>query len=79
LRIDHAPGEHRIFLQKGKGIQMDKELKGTYLKTVFKDNVRMILNKIVQNGIAHHISVAYGDYIKPLEIFAKLKGWQIIK
>ncbi|MFX0058933.1 MAG: fucose isomerase [Candidatus Hodarchaeota archaeon] len=79
LRIDYAPGEYRIFLQKGKGVPMEKELKGTYIKTIFKDNVKTVLNKIVQNGIAHHISVAYGDYIKPLEIFAKLKGWKIIK
>ncbi|MFX1407332.1 MAG: L-fucose/L-arabinose isomerase family protein [Promethearchaeota archaeon] len=79
LRIDYAPGEYRIFLQKGEGIPMDKELKGTYLKTVFKDNIRIVLDKIIQNGIAHHISVVYGDYIKPFEIFAKIKGWKVIK
>jgi len=79
LRFDFAPGEYRIYLQKGEGIPMDKELKGTYLKVIFKDNIRTVLNKIVENGIAHHISVAYGDYIKPFEIFAKLKGWKVIK
>jgi L-fucose isomerase-like protein len=79
LRIDYAPGEYRIFLQKGKGIPMDKDLKGTYVKVTFEDNIGDVLDKIIQNGIAHHISVVYGEYIKPLEIFAKLKGWNIIK
>jgi L-fucose isomerase-like protein len=79
LRIDYSPGEYRIFLQKGRGIPMDKNLKGTYVKVRFEENIRNVLDKIIQNGIAHHISVVYGEYIKPLEIFAKLKGWNIIK
>jgi L-fucose isomerase-like protein len=58
---------------------MDKDLKGTYVKVTFEDNIGDVLDKIIQNGIAHHISVVYGEYIKPLEIFAKLKGWNIIK
>jgi len=79
LRIDYAPGEYRIFLQKANGIPMDKNLKGTYVKVRFEDNVRDVLDKIIQNGIAHHMSVVYGEHIKPLEIFAKLKGWSVIK
>ena len=78
LRIDYALGEYRIFLQKGKIIPMEKELKGTYAKAVFKDHVRDVLKKIIDNGIAHHLSVVYDDYIRPLEIFAKIKGWNII-
>jgi len=79
LRIDYTPGEYRLFLQRGKIIPMEKELKGTYAKVVFKDHVRDVLMKIIDNGIAHHISVVYDDYIRPLEIFAKIKGWNVIK
>jgi len=79
LRIDYAPGEYRLFLQKGNIIPMEKELKGTYAKAVFEDHIRDVLKKIIKNGIAHHISVVYGDYIRPLEIFAKIKGWNVIK
>ncbi len=79
LRIDYAPGEYRIFLQKAVGIPMKKELKGTYVKVKFEENIRNILNKLTLKGIAHHISVVYGDFIKPFEIFAKIKGWNIIK
>ena len=79
LRIDYTTGEYRIFIQKANSIPMDKDLKGTYVKVRFEDNVRDVLDKIILNGIAHHISIVYGDHIKPLEIFAKLKGWNIIK
>jgi L-fucose isomerase-like protein len=77
-RIDYAPGEYRIFLQKAQGIPMNKDLKGTYVKVTFEEDVRDVLDKIIQNGIAHHISVVYGDFIKPFEIFAKLQGWNVI-
>jgi len=79
LRIDYAPGEYRLFLQKGDIIPMEKELKGTYAKAVFEDHVKDVLKKIIDNGIAHHISVVYDDYIRPLEIFAKIKGWNVIQ
>lgn len=79
LRIDYALGEYRLFLQRGNIIPMEKELKGTYAKAVFEDNVRDVLKKIIDNGIAHHISVVYDDYIRPLEIFAKIKGWKVVK
>jgi L-fucose isomerase-like protein len=79
LRLDYTPGEYRIFLQKAKGIPMKKDLKGTYVKVKFQEHVKDVLNKIVQNGIAHHISVVYGDFIKPIEIFAKIKGWKVIQ
>ncbi|MFW9820519.1 MAG: fucose isomerase, partial [Candidatus Thorarchaeota archaeon] len=79
LRIDYAPGEYRMFLQKAVGIPMKKKLKGTYVKVKFEENVRNVLNKITRNGIAHHISVVYGNFIRPFEIFAKIKEWNIIK
>lgn len=79
LRIDYAPGEYRLFLQKAKGIPMNKDLKGTYIKVVFNDHIKVVLDKVIQNGIAHHISVVYGTFIRPFEIIAKIKGWKVIK
>jgi L-fucose isomerase-like protein len=79
LRLDYAPGDYRIFLQKAIGIPMSKDLKGTYVKVKFEQSVREVLDKVIFNGIAHHISVVYGDFIKPFEIFAKIKGWNVIK
>lgn len=79
LRFDYALGNYRLFLQKATGIPMDKLLKGTYVKVKFEEGVKDIFYNIINNGIAHHISVVYGDFIKPFEIFAKIKGWNIIQ
>ncbi len=79
LRFDYALGSYRIFLQKATGLPMEKLLKGTYVKVKFENGVKNVLQKIIDNGIAHHISVVYGDFMKPFEIFAKIKGWEIIQ
>ena len=79
LRIDSAGEEYRLFLQQAHGIPMEKELRGTYLKVTFDDSVETVLNKVIYNGIAHHVSMVYGDYIRPFELFAKIKGWKVIE
>ncbi len=78
-RIDYSPGEYRILIQQGEGIPMEKELKGTYLKTTFTGGVRPFFDKIIKNGIAHHISLVYGDFTHPFRIFGKLMNWEIIE
>jgi L-fucose isomerase-like protein len=78
-RIDYCQDGYRLFLQEAMAIPMEKELKGTYAKVMFDGNVRDVLDKIVMNGIAHHVSVVYGKFIKPLEILARLLGWTVIK
>lgn len=79
LRIDSAGSEYRIFLQPATGVPMTKDLKGTYLKVHFDAPVREVLDTVVYNGIAHHLSMVYGEYLRPFEILAKLNGWRVIR
>ncbi len=79
LRFDNSGDAQRIFLQRAHGIPMDKKLRGTYVKVRFDAPVKEVLEKVVYNGIAHHASMAYGDFIRPLEIFGRINGWQIIQ
>lgn len=79
VRFDNCGDAQRIFLQRARGIPMDKQLRGTYLKVKFDVPVKEILEKIIYNGIAHHASMAYGDFIQPFEILGHINGWQIIK
>jgi len=78
-RIDTARGKRRLFVQRAEAVPMKKELTGTYLKAVFDRPVKEVLDLIIGKGIAHHASMVYGDYTRPLEIAAGLSGWEIIK
>jgi len=79
LRIDSAGTEYRVLLQKARAVPMTKDLKGTYMKAVFDRPVREVVEKVIENGIAHHASVVYGDFIEPLRILAKIRGWKVIE
>jgi len=78
LRFDGTSEEYRVFLQRAEGVPMEKELRGTYLKVKFEDNVRDVMDRVVYNGVAHHASMVYGDFIRPFEIFARIKNWRVI-
>jgi L-fucose isomerase-like protein len=79
LRIDSARGQYRIFLQKGRAIPMEKTLRGTYMKVCFDKPVKDVLDLIIENGFAHHSSAVYGDYRRPVRLFARMKGWKVIE
>ncbi len=79
LRIDSAGTEYRLLLQKARAVAMPKDLKGTYMKAVFERPVREVVEKVIENGIAHHASVVYGNFIEPLRMLAKIQGWKVIE
>jgi L-fucose isomerase-like protein len=79
LRLDSAGTEYRMFLTQGSVIPMEKELRGTYMKVRFTSHVKEVLQKVVDNGIAHHASVVYGDHVRPFRLLAKIKGWEVIE
>lgn len=79
LRLDSDGTDYRMFLTAGSVIPMEKELRGTYMKVRFGEHVKDVLQKVVDNGIAHHASVVYGDYRRPFRILAKIKGWEVIE
>jgi L-fucose isomerase-like protein len=79
LRIDSARGQYRIFLQKARAIPMEKLLRGTYMKVLFDKPVREVMDVIIGKGFAHHSSAVYGDYERPIRLFAGMKGWEVVE
>lgn len=77
-RLDSVNGHYRLFMEKGKAVPMEKQLTGTYAKCIFDKGMKNVLDKVVYSGIAHHVSMIYGDYTKAFEIFARLTNTEII-
>ena len=57
---------------------MEKELSGTYAKVSFEHTMKQVLHRVIYTGVAHHVSMVYGDYSKAFEIFAKLMDIEVI-
>lgn len=79
VRFDSVGTDYRIFLTSGSVIPMEKELRGTYMKARFEEPVKDVLQKVIDNGVAHHASVVYGDFVEPFRIYGKIKGWKVIE
>lgn len=79
MRIDSARGKTRLFIEKGEAIPMHKDLKGTYCKVRFEKPIKDILDTVISTGVAHHVSMIYGDYMNSMLQFAKMMGFEVIQ
>ncbi len=79
LRIDSARGQTRLFMAHGQAENIDKNLKGTYAKVTFDKPLKQLLDTVVYNGIAHHVSMVYANHLNAYRIFARLMKWQVIE
>lgn len=77
-RLDSVNGRYRMFNRRGEALPMQKELTGTYAKVRFEEPMQQLLDTIIYNGLAHHVSMVYGDFSKPLSIFARLMGLEVL-
>lgn len=77
-RLDSVNGRYRMFNRCGEAVPMAKELTGTYAKVRFGQPMQSLLDDVIYSGIAHHVSMVYGDFSKPLSIFARLKGLEVL-
>ena len=79
FRIDTARGKTRLFYEEGTALPMEKLLTGTFAKVKFAHSVMDVLDKVVNNGIAHHVIMGYIRYKEVVKILAKLMNWDVIE
>jgi hypothetical protein len=49
------------------------------MKVLFDKPVKEVLDIIIGKGLAHHSSAVYGDYNRPVRLFAKMNGWEVVE
>ncbi|MDD4315881.1 MAG: fucose isomerase [Clostridia bacterium] len=77
-RLDSVNGHYRLFQQKGEALPMEKLLTGTYAKARFDRPMKEVLDKVIYSGVAHHVSMVYGDFTQAMLIFARLSGIEVL-
>lgn len=78
IRFDSARGKTRVFIERGKAIPAEKEIKGTFAKIVYEHHINEVLGTVIDNGIAHHVVVVYGEYLNTFKLFARMMDWEVI-
>lgn len=77
-RFDSINGHYRMFNRRGEALPMAKELSGTYAKVRFEQPMQSLLDDVIYSGLAHHVSMVYGDFSKPFAIFSRLMGLEVL-
>ena len=78
MRLDTARGRTRLFISGGEALPMDKKLTGTYAKVRFDKSVSSLLETVIENGVAHHVAMVYGDHIDAFKKFGRICGFEVI-
>ena len=71
-RISQATGDLRLVLGKGEMLDVPKPFSGTSGTLKLDFSAKKFLDMLMFEGLEHHISLVYGDYLGLLEAFAKL-------
>ncbi len=78
-RLTESSSHYRLVVGAGEIVSGPKSFSGTsgYLK--FDRPARDVLAFILEEGLEHHISLTYGDYVPALEALASLLNFPILK
>ena len=71
-RLTESSGEYRLVVGSGEAVSGPKSFSGTTGLIRFDDPAEDVLNRIVAEGLEHHISMTYGDHAPALLAFAEL-------
>jgi L-fucose isomerase-like protein len=71
-RISQATGDLRLVLGKGEILAVPKPFSGTSGTLKLDIPAQKFLDLLMFEGLEHHVSIVYGNYLLALEAFAKL-------
>lgn len=77
-RVSQATGDLRLVLGKGEIVAVPKPFSGTSGTLKLHGPARRFLETLMHEGLEHHISFVYGDYLDSLVAFAKLAQISIL-
>ncbi len=77
-RISQATGELRLVLGRGEILAAPKPFSGTSGTLKLEIPAKRFLDILMREGLEHHISIVYGNYVDSLTAFAKLAQMPIL-
>lgn len=70
-RLSEASNEFQFVIGKASMLESKKQFSGTSGLVRFHNPVKKVLDTIMTNGLEHHFSLTYGNYVAELSIIAR--------
>jgi len=77
-RVSQATGEFRMVIGQGEVLTSPKPFSGTSGILRLNHPISQFLDTLMFEGLEHHISIVYGDYIRELKTYASLISLPIL-
>ena len=78
-RLSETTGEYQLVIGRGEILRGPKSFSGTSGLLRFDRPAREVMDVILTEGLEHHVSITYGDYMDVLIAFAQLLNISILK
>ena len=78
-RLTESSGDYRLVLGSGEVVRGPKSFSGTSGLIRFDSPAPDVLDRILHEGLEHHISMTYGDHIPALLAFAEMMKLPVLE
>lgn len=78
-RLTESSGDYRLVIGRGEIVRGPKSFSGTSGLLRFDVNARDVIDLIMTEGLEHHISITYGDYVHVLVALAEMLKIPILR
>lgn len=78
-RFCNIGGKYKLFLLRGEAVDGERYTKGVMVTVKASAPVRSIVEKVINEGIAHHYSIVWQDAADEMKFLAGLLGIEVIE
>jgi L-fucose isomerase-like protein len=78
-RLSEATGDYRLAIGTGEILQAPTSFSGTSGVLRFDRPVSEVLDRIMKEGLEHHMSITYGDHVAALLSLARILELQVVR
>ncbi len=78
-RLNRHQGQLRLVLGRGEMLDAPAPFSGTSGRLRLETPARRFFDTLMREGLEHHISLVYGDYLAELRAFARLVSLPVLE
>lgn len=78
-RLNRHQGQLRLVLGRGEMLDAPAPFSGTSGRLRLEMPARQFFDVLMQEGLEHHVSLVYGDYLAELQAFARLASLPVLQ
>lgn len=78
-RLSEASGDFRLVIGGGEMLKAPMAFSGTSGQIRFDSGAAAVMDKLLSEGLEHHVSLVYGEHARALELLARMLGMPALR